>query len=78
MNIKYIDSDPEFYHGLTFRGEWVSAQIHEMSSPEERKYGLVLHPMSNKQPANMDIHLSPSDACRLRDLLNIATARGFI
>lgn len=75
-NLKSIDSDPEFFHGLTFWGEKVSAQVTEMSTLDERRHGLVINDMHN---VNADsVVLSPTDACRLRDLLNLATARGFI
>lgn len=62
-----IDSDPEFFHGLTFWGQSVSAQV--------RERGVVI---VYDLPSGPEVGLTPSDARRLRDLLNLATARGFL
>lgn len=62
-----IDSDPEFFHGLTFWGQMVSAQVRDRGV-------LVVHDL----PDGPDITMTPDDARRLRDLLNVATARGFL
>ncbi len=71
-----IDNDPEFFHGLTFWGEKVSAQVREASSAEEYLTGLVVHPLGT--PEGEEVFLPMPDARRLRDLLNVATARGFL
>ena len=65
-----IDHDPEFYHGLTWNDDeaMVAAQI---QGPES---GLKIH---DKQDGK-DVDLTPAEARRLRDLLNVATARGFL
>lgn len=62
-----IDSDPEFFHGLTFWGQMVSAQVQERGV-------VVVHDL----PGGPDVTMTPDDARRLRDLLNLATARGFL
>jgi hypothetical protein len=65
---KAIDDDPEFFHGLTLWTEAISAQV--------RDYGLVIHAMPGGPTEQGDPILSLADARRLRDLLNVATARG--
>lgn len=62
-----IDSDPEFFHGLSFLGQSVSAQMRDRGV-------LVVNDLPNIHVTT----LTPSDARRLRDLLNLATARGFL
>jgi hypothetical protein len=62
-----IDSDPEFFHGLTFWGQMASAQVQDRGV-------LIVHDL----PDGPDITLTPDDARRLRDLLNVATARGLL
>lgn len=71
-----IDSDPEFFHGLTFWGEKVSAQIAEASKAEEYRNALVIHRLGEDD--GHGTFVPTPDARRLRDLLNLATARGFL
>lgn len=71
-----IDSDPEFFHGLTFWGEKVSAQVREASSAEEYRNALVIHTLGEDDGHGTVLPMP--DARRLRDLLNVATARGFL
>jgi hypothetical protein len=61
-----IDSDPEFYSGLTMWGTAVSAQVSDTT--------VVLHPTNSL----LDVEMPHTDARRLRDLLNVATARGYL
>lgn len=65
-----VDEDAELFHGLTVWTESVSAQV--------RDYGVVVHVMDDGPTDLGDPLLSKDDARRLRDLLNVATARGFL
>ena len=86
-----VDSDPELFHGLTtWCGEpgnvRVSAQIRGdggASVPEDLRTGtqLALYIGAGADISTEDGHpaLLPADDARaLRDLLNIATARGYL
>jgi hypothetical protein len=68
-----IDQDPEFYFGLTMYGKAVSVQV------RDSYIALSLHddaPRSNE--VGDPVAIPMEDARRLRDLLNVATARGML
>lgn len=66
-----VDDDPEMYHGLTVWTDSVSMQV--------RDSDVVLHVMdgATRSPEHLEPVLIPkAEARRIRDLLNVATARG--
>jgi hypothetical protein len=74
-----IDADPEFFHGLTI---WcgnptairVSAQIRDAG-----QLAVYVGPAAQRSTEdNHPVILPADDARRLRDLLNVATARGML
>lgn len=68
-----IDSDPEMYHGLTIWTENVSMQVRDTE--------VMLHVMEDAKRSPEHLHpvlLDQGEARRIRDLLNIATARGML
>lgn len=69
-----VDSDPEFFHGLTMWGDFGAAQI--------RNEGLALHVGPNAQRSTREegqpVIVALDEARKLRDLLNLATARGML
>lgn len=67
---KAIDADPEFFHGLTMWGKAVSVQV--------RENAVIIHPLPGGPTEKNDPALPLDDARRLRDLLNVATARGYL
>lgn len=65
------NDDPEFWHGLTMWEEGVSAQV--------RDGALVLHFVnSDDGSVQGEFELDEPAVLRLRDLLNVATARGHL
>jgi hypothetical protein len=68
-----IDSDPEFWHGLTLWTDSVSMQV--------RDTDVVLHVRAQAHRSTEEHQpflLPNAEARRIRDLLNVATARGFL
>lgn len=71
MNLTAIDDDPEFFHGLTVWTSSLSMQIRDMS--------VALHVKEDamrSSEAGNPVILDRTEARRVRDLLNVATARG--
>lgn len=71
-----IDNDPEFFHGLTMWGEAASFQIR--SDQGERLVVFIREDAPRSSENGHPACLPASDARRLRDLLNVATARGYL
>lgn len=69
-----IDEDPEFFHGLTMWSRRTVRGAHNGCpfAAQVRDHGLVL--AFNGEDYEVDMQ----DARRLRDLLNVATARGLL
>jgi hypothetical protein len=65
-----IDTDPEFFHGLTFWGTAVNVQIQEFDT------GTTV--ALRDSDGDSILALPADDARRLRDLLNLATTRGYL
>lgn len=66
-----IDQDAEFFHGLTAWGPNASYQV--------RDDCLAFHVMENAKRSSeqgQPVLMTLDEARRLRDLLNVATARG--
>lgn len=72
-----IDSDPEFFHGLTMWGRAAWFQIRDTQGGPT----LVVMIRDDAPRSSENGHpaiLPVDDLMRLRDLLNVATARGFL
>jgi hypothetical protein len=69
-----IDADPEFFYGLTMWVDGTSAQVRDTT--------VVVHAMQTRdvfvRPVAGEVEMSHTAARRLRDLLNVATARGML
>lgn len=61
-----MDLDATFFYGLTAWMSTVSVQVRESE--------VIIHDMVR----STDVALDLAEARRLRDLLNVATARGFM
>ena len=77
-----IDSDPELFHGLTVtQGDpgniRVSAQLRDYA--DGNRLALYIGPGAERSTEVGEPAILPAeDARALRDLLNVATARGFL
>jgi hypothetical protein len=68
-----IDADPEMWHGLTIWTDSISLQVRDDT--------VALHVSDDARRSTEDHHpviLTAAEALRIRDLLNVATARGFL
>lgn len=63
-----VDADPEFFYGLTMWVDGTSAQVRDTT--------VIVHAMNAAPP--QEVEMSLVAARRLRDLLNVATARGHL
>jgi hypothetical protein len=74
-----IDADPEMFHGLTI---WCGEPKNVRISAQIRDAGqLAVHIGPAAERSTEDNHpviLPADDARRIRDLLNVATARGIL
>lgn len=74
--------DPEFWDGLTMWGLFGSAQVREVSNLDgDSQPQLVLYVKPDAERSAEDGHpyvIGAYDMRRVRDLLNIATARGML
>lgn len=69
MTLKAIGDDPEFFHGLTMWGDEWSAQIRDDEV-------ILYFAHGDASPGGTEYAIDAEEARRLRDLLNVATARG--
>jgi hypothetical protein len=80
---KRIADDPELYDGLTLTSATaLSAQIRQYGAPPDLTTVLVLAPHPDEERTSSsgraEFEVDGYQARMLRDLLNIATARGFL